>query len=616
METAEKLYNLPLDKAARKIEKFSDAIDLLDKKLDNAVGAKSKNKLIDKQTKEEKKTLDAYKEANRATKKDLQSAKKELSKSKNLNKDDGITKKEKKKVRDAIKSGKEVDLSYFKVGSAGYNAAVKYNEALKANTQSTYNLKSAQEDYKSWLSEAATQKFENIQSQYENELGLLQHRMSVVDSYIKKAEALGHVVSGKYYSSLMSQEQENIRTLTKEREELQKSLENGMKDGFIKKYSDEWYELTDSVNEVTNALNDASVSVTEYRNQLRQLEWDRFDMAEDYISRIQSETEFFTSLLENRKLFDDNGTWTEYADAAAGLYAVNYNAYMSQADDYAKELARIEKELAKDPYDTALIARRKELLELQQEAVKNAESEKQSIKSLVSDGYNALLDAVKKIADEYRDALSAQKDLYEYEKSIKKQAENVSSLEKQVLSLEGDSSEETRAKLQKLKSQLEDARNELADSEYDQWVKDQEKMLDRMTTEMEEWINGRLDNLEAVVADVIANTNANSSEISSTLKQVGKDVGYALTPEMEKIWNTESGISTIVSMYGENFENGFTTVNSTLESIRDLVQSMTDASDSEAFHDLVKDLDLGSVFEKLEKSGNVHKISDSTKALT
>ena len=45
VETAEKMYNLPLDKAATKIEKFSDAIDLLDKKLDNAVGAKSKKKI-------------------------------------------------------------------------------------------------------------------------------------------------------------------------------------------------------------------------------------------------------------------------------------------------------------------------------------------------------------------------------------------------------------------------------------------------------------------------------------------------------------------------------------------------------------------------------------------
>lgn len=170
-------------------------------------------------------------------------------------------------------------------------------------------------------------------------------------------------------------------------------------------------------------------------------------MQQGYISRIQSESEFLAGIMENRKLFDDSGSWTEYVDATAGLYAVNYNAYMAQADDYAKELADIEKELTKNPYDTAVIKRKQELLDLQQEAINNAENEKQSIRSLVSDGYNALLDAVKKIADEYRDALSAQKDLYEYEKSIRKQTKIVSSLEKQVLSLEGDGSEETRAKL-------------------------------------------------------------------------------------------------------------------------------------------------------------------------
>lgn len=198
METAEKLYNLPLDKAATKIEKFSDSIDLLDKKLDNSVGAKSKNKLIDKQTKEEKKTLDAYKDANKETKSALKSAKKELSKSKNLNADDGITKKEKKNIQSALKAGKEVDLSYFKVGSAGYNAAVKYNEALKANTQSTYDLQSAQEDYKSWLSEASVQKFENVQTDYEHKLHEFEQRAQEIDNKISLNEEKGYLASAVY----------------------------------------------------------------------------------------------------------------------------------------------------------------------------------------------------------------------------------------------------------------------------------------------------------------------------------------------------------------------------------------------------------------------------------
>ena len=67
--TVKELYNLPLDKAATKIEKFKDSIDLLDKKLDNAIGSKKKNKLVDKQAKEEKKTLKAEKTAKKETKK-------------------------------------------------------------------------------------------------------------------------------------------------------------------------------------------------------------------------------------------------------------------------------------------------------------------------------------------------------------------------------------------------------------------------------------------------------------------------------------------------------------------------------------------------------------------
>ena len=87
METAEKLYNLPLDKAATKIEKFKDAIDLLDKKLDNAIGSKAKNNLVDKQTKQEKKTIDANKKAEKEAQKNLKAAGKNLTKSSILNRD-------------------------------------------------------------------------------------------------------------------------------------------------------------------------------------------------------------------------------------------------------------------------------------------------------------------------------------------------------------------------------------------------------------------------------------------------------------------------------------------------------------------------------------------------
>ena len=98
---------------------------------------------------------------------------------------------------------------------------------------------------------------------------------------------------------------------------------------------------------------------------------------------------FIIDLMGNGKLFEDNGNWTNQATATGGLHAVNYNVYMAQSDEYAKEIENINKELANDPYNTKLLDRRKELLEAQRESIKASEQEKQSIKDLYSQGYDS-----------------------------------------------------------------------------------------------------------------------------------------------------------------------------------------------------------------------------------
>ena len=184
-ETAEKLYNLPLDKAAKKVDLFSNNIDLLGKKLDNAVKLKTKNDFIDKQTKEEKKTLNAYTTARNDSRKQLNSAKKELRKKKNLNDDDGITKKERAKIKAAAKKNKEVNLAFFTENSAGYKAAIRYNEALKANKKAISDAATAQQDYNRWLVEASKLKFDNIADFYNKKVQLLGYSMSDLATKIK-----------------------------------------------------------------------------------------------------------------------------------------------------------------------------------------------------------------------------------------------------------------------------------------------------------------------------------------------------------------------------------------------------------------------------------------------
>lgn len=250
-------------------------------------------------------------------------------------------------------------------------------------------------------------------------------------------------------------------------------------DGKIQQGSEQWNDMYLSILDVQTAIEDANKSLLEYEKNLRQLKWDRFDKTEDYISKIQDESNFLVDLMSNQTLYDkDTGKDTKYVTAIKGLHAVNYNAYMAQSDDYAKEIQEIDKEMAKDPYNTDLLERRQELLKAQQDAISNAEKEKQSIKSLVEDGINAQLDALQKLIDKYKEALNSKKDLYDYQKSINEKTSNIASIQKKIDAYSGDNSEETQSKVQQLQQNLKEAKSDLEDTEYQQYLSDQEQLLD------------------------------------------------------------------------------------------------------------------------------------------
>lgn len=574
METAEKLYNLPLDKAATKIETFSDSIDLLDKKLDNAVGAKSKNKLIDKQTKEEKKTLDAYKEANKETKSALKSAKKELSKSKNLNADDGITKKEKKKIKDAIKSGKEVDLSYFKVGSAGYNAAVKYNEALKANTQSTYDLKSAQEDYKSWLSEASVQKFENVQTDYEHKLHEFEQRAQEIDNKISLNEEKGYLASSVYYDKLIANEQQNNAKLIKERDALVKSLNDSVSSGNLKEYSDDWYDLKEKIDAVTNAVDESAVSIQNFMNTMRQIKWDRFDTIQSKVSDLLEDVKFSINELSRTELVSDKvGGFTDNGKSVAALHVSDYETYRVQAADYAREIRNINNEIASNPYDTKLIDRKRELVKAYEDCISGAQEEKYAVIDLYKQAYDSLLNKIRELISEYEELLDAEKSAYDYQQSIAEKIKDIADIRKQLTAYSGDLSEEARAKIQKLEVDLKEAEKSLQEAQYERYISDTKDMFD----DLEDTLSDEINDLILALADnfdrLIENINVYSKDAMDNVNDYLSKIGF----------DTSSSISN-VGILISNAINSSTDISratyTTVDEIKNLMEKMQQYVDS------------------------------------
>ena len=458
-----------------------------------------------------------------------------------------------------------------------------YNKAIEASD--------AVQDLQDKLAELAKTKFDNVNSEYEAQLKQIDHSINMYDKMIDTAETQGYIASQKYYNALISTEGSNISKLQLQYSSLTSARNEAMKAGNIAKYSEEWYSMTDSINSVEEAIQDANKSLIEYKNNLRQVNWNFFDKQEDYISKLQDESDWFINLIttENKLFNSDNGKITSSGKAVEGLHAINYNAYMTQANDYAKEIKKIDAEIANDPANTTLIERRQELLEQQRDMIKSAEDEKSAIKDLVSDGYDALSEALKKIADNYLDALNAQEDLYDYAKTIREQTKAVAQYEKQLEAIKNDTSEETKAQIQQIKVKLEDAKQDLADSEYNQWISDQQNIVDTFESELEDWINSRLDDLDELVQNVIDQTNTSASEINDVIEKEAGDVGYTVSDAISKVMDVDSTNGTnMVNFYDKTFPNEMTTTRKSIDAIKNLLQAMKDAADKKAQEEIKK----------------------------
>ena len=422
--------------------------------------------------------------------------------------------------------------------------------------------------------------FDNVKTDFDNQLALYEHLTNTYNNGIDELEESGYLASKKYYSALLSVEEQNITVLNKELADLEKAFSEAMASGEIDEYSEEWYDFQTTMNGVKEEIQEANTELIKLSNSMRTIDWDRFDYLQDNISQITSESDFMIDLMGYSDLYDKQGQLNDKGMATMGLHGVNYNVYMNQADQYAKEINRINKEIAENPYDTELLKRREELLELQRDSILAAEDEKQAMIDLVEEGIQAELDSLKELIDTYNDALDSAKDLYDYQKRVAEHTEEISSLKKQLSAYAGDDSEENQAKLQKLRNELKTAEEDLQETEYDKYISDQKKLLDNIYTEYETVLNQRMDDIDATLDEMIDSINDNSASINNTISDMSDSVGYTLTDNMQSIW--DNSISGVITKYGDGFSEKLTNVNTVLSSIQSSIAKLTGESENKA----------------------------------
>ena len=408
-----------------------------------------------------------------------------------------------------------------------------YEKALDAKDAIDELTKSLSELYKEALDIVATL--------YDNEFAALNNRSDMISNCIDLAEAGGYFANIESYSDLIKIEESKIAKGQQEYADLTKKLNEAVASGAVEKYSDEWWDMYNQILEVANGIQEAQIAVAEFEEAVRELKWEQFDFLQERISQITEEADFLIGLLENSDLFDDAGQFTSEGLATVSLRVVNYNTYMAQAKQYAEELKNIEAELANDPSNKNLIERREELLGLQRDSIEAAYDERDAIADLIQDGIDAEMDAVEKLIDAYTDALDSAKDLYEYRKKVANYSDDIAKLRKQLIAYQGDTSEEARAQVQKITVDLAEAEENLREAEYDQYISDQKKMMDEFKSDYQAALNERLDNLDSLIEQLIADANANSADVTAAINEAASNAGYTLTDNMTEILSDTNG---------------------------------------------------------------------------
>lgn len=485
------------------------------------------------------------------------------------------------------------------VGLSSHYKSLVQNGAIQIDSIKSDSLKEQIKQYQEFYEQAlecqdaitelrgelvnlAETKFDNYVSKYENQLSMIEQQTNMINQSMNNMESKGYMVSAVYYDALIDAEQTTLTKLHEKYNALNSTLSEFVKNGTIEQYSEKWCEMQLEIDGVKEAILESEDAVIEFNNALRDSDWNVFNKMQESMGRIPSESNFLIDLMSDEDMHDDKGQLTSHGQATLGIHAIKYNTYMAQADEYAKELLEINKEIADDPNNQTLLERREELLELQRGMITSAEDELQSIKNLYSNGYGKLLDSMDRTINKRKSMLSQMKSAYDYQKSIEKQTKEISNLEKQLLAYRGDTSESSMAITQQLKIQLEEAKGNLSELEWEQQIKEEEKLLDALYDQTSEWINTRLDDLNGIVQSAIDSTNANAENIKATLEAETDEVGIKLSDEMSKILTSNNGMKDVVTMYGDNFGTQITTVNSTLLDIKAVIEGMANASDSSA----------------------------------
>lgn len=209
--------------------------------------------------------------------------------------------------------------------------------------------------------EIMSERFDMVTASYDNKVSLWQARSDEYSGYIDLAEAQGYYADKSYYENLIKSQKKQKKYFEDQAKDQNAILEEAVKTGSIKEFSEAWYGMTQQIKESEQAARDADIEVANLAKSMRELDWTKFEDAIERMSYISDENDFLIELMSKQKMYDEDGNITKEGTATLGLRLSNMNESYAEAKRYQQEIKKLDKEIAKDTENQDLIKKEKSI---------------------------------------------------------------------------------------------------------------------------------------------------------------------------------------------------------------------------------------------------------------
>lgn len=433
-----------------------------------------------------------------------------------------------------VNGHKTVDPEYQKMKKQLYSLQT---EAVKLENEAA-ELVQALQDNREQIKQWAVDRWERAGSKQD----------AVID-YAKANDNPEYQINEKIYQERIKSNARQINALQKLRAEKAEYYDIH----FSSMNNEEAQKYLDSIAQIDEQILKIGSDIENLKNEIMELRWKPFDDAQDKLSNVITEYQTMQKLLGDAESFyNDDGSFTTNGLTNILLTQESIDATKQKIANYREGLNKLEEQYKNGCYSLdEYNEKSKQLLDgIQQESTALSEL-KQNMLDMYETQIKKENDLLQENIDKRKDALSAKEKYYDYDKTLKKKSKDINTLKSQIAALEGTSNAAAKARLEKLRAELADAEDDMADTMHQHEVDMKNTGYENFSNEANKALDNTLDAVkknssfqEAIISGMLTNVTTNYDNTYKHLHTVMDQYGVKVSSTFDTMIGKSADFNT------------------------------------------------------------------------